>query len=112
MRAALMHLHLEGLKIHSDKESTPDIYIPENLEDALKELDNMLPSAAKEDIKIIKKSEMNNYHHGFGTYLRNSWGLWKGERLAKFFNSIGINHPDDMSGKVLDSYWDKLHTEK
>lgn len=84
------------------------IYIPESLEDAFRELDRMLTPAfiaefrASEDQPIL-------YHHGFGTWLRNNWGLWAGSRLAKYFNCLGIFHPDDMSGIILTSYWRHLN---
>jgi hypothetical protein len=111
MRGLLMSAHLKGLSVHKDPTSPTGVYIPLNLHDALKELDEMLPPTAKQDISIIEKSEMINYHHGFGTWLRNNWGLWKGLRLATYFRSTGTNHPDDMSGMILDSYWTKVHGE-
>jgi len=37
-------------------------------------------------------------------WLRNNWQLWGGSRLSKYFNNLGIFHPDDMSGIILDSY--------
>lgn len=49
------------------------------------------------------------YHFGLGMWLRNNWGLWAGERMAEYFAGIGIYHPDDMSGILLDSYWRYLN---
>src|ERR1700733_5035031 len=109
MRMSLMSTHLKELNVHKDSSSPTGVYIPEDLADALQELDSMLPAAAKNDINAIDKSEMTLYHLGFGTWLRNNWGLWKGSRLADHFHSIGIQHPDDMSGTILDAYWAKLH---
>jgi hypothetical protein len=43
-------------------------------------------------------------HIGLGLRIRNEWGLWSGSRLAVCFRNLGINHPDDMSGIVLESY--------
>ncbi len=112
VKIEMMNTHMEGNKIHRDDSSPTGVYIPVNLEDALKELDDMLPDEAEKDIKAMDKSSMVGYHHGFGTWLRNNWGLWQGSRLAKFFNNVGINHPDDMSSIILESYWQKLHGEK
>ena len=33
----------------------------------------------------------------------------KGSRLSKYFNSIGVYHPDDMTGIIFDSYYRKLN---
>jgi len=37
-------------------------------------------------------------------WMRNNWGLWRGSRLSKYFNEMGVFHPDDMSGIILVSY--------
>ncbi len=109
MRGMLMGVHLEGLKIHKDSTSRSGVYVPISFEDALKELDDILPVAAKRDIQIIDKGEMIHYHHGFGTWLRNNWCLWSGGALSKDMQRLGFTHPDDMSGTILDSYWLKVH---
>jgi hypothetical protein len=41
--------------------------------------------------------------------MRNNWGLWRGSRLSKYFNSLGIFHPDDMSGIILTGYCRQLN---
>lgn len=85
------------------------VYVPKDLEDSFKELDKMLTKELREDIRKGKESELFRFHHGFGTWLRNNWGLWKGLRLAKWFNGKGVFHPDDMSSIVLKSYWRRLN---
>lgn len=109
MRGMLMGAHLEGMKIHKDSNSATGIYIPISFEDALKELDDILPPAAKRDIQMVDQSEMISYHHGFGTWMRNNWGLWKGGPLSKDMQRLGFTHPDDMSGTIFESYWLKVH---
>jgi hypothetical protein len=43
------------------------------------------------------------FHHGFGTGLRNGWGLWTGSPLAEHFREVyGIGHADDMSAMIMD----------
>lgn len=108
-RGMLMGMHLKDIKIHKDSKSFSGIYIPVSFEDALKELDEILPPAAKHDIQVIQQAEMINYHHGFGTWLRNNWGLWKGGALSQDMQKRGFTHPDDMSGTIFDSYWLKVH---
>ena len=56
-----------------------------------------------------KEADMIQYHMGLGMWIRNNWGLWKGLRLAKWFNTQGIEVPDDMSGIILTSFWRHLH---
>ncbi|QQR58220.1 MAG: WG repeat-containing protein [Candidatus Melainabacteria bacterium] len=108
MRGELMSMHLKGIKLHKDSTSPSGIYIPVSFDDALKELDDILPPAAKHDIHIIDKEEMIHYHHGFGTWMRNNWCLWKGGALKKDMQRLGFTHPDDMSATIFDSYWLKV----
>ncbi|MNR25193.1 hypothetical protein D3C85_1423280 [compost metagenome] len=44
-------------------------------------------------------------HFGMGTWIRNNWRLWGSGKFSKYFNSIGIFHPDDMSCIILTSYY-------
>lgn len=90
-------------------EST-DASIPKNLDECFRELNQLLK---KEDINKIRSGtiEPGHLHFGLGMGLRNSWGLWRGSRLAKYFNDMGIHHPDDMSGIILTSYTRHLRGE-
>jgi hypothetical protein len=94
-----------------DKESPAGIYIPKDLEDCFKELKTMLHPALIEEMKSGTENDMMRYHHGLGMWLRNNWGLWSGSRLKKYFNEIGIYHPDDMSGIILASFWRHLNNK-
>ena len=60
-------------------------------------------------MRVGTEDDMTQYHMGLGMWMRNNWGLWGGSRLAAWFNAQGINHPDDMSGIILDSFWRYLN---
>jgi len=55
-------------------------------------------------------------HHGLGTWIRNSMGLWKGnpELLANCLEAFekkrgfATSHPDDASGVILRRLWEDL----
>ncbi|MBC8754819.1 hypothetical protein H2O64_09065 [Kordia sp. YSTF-M3] len=84
-------------------------YVPKNLNEALTQIDFQLSDSLK--IEIKKKSEsdfIGEVHFGLGLGIRNNWRLWKGSDLSKYFNDIGIYHPDDMSSIILVSYYRKL----
>lgn len=85
-------------------------YVPKDLEDALSELDKLLPKETKDKIRGMKKEgDMIEFHFSLGMWIRNEWGLWKGSRLYVSLAKLGFGHPDDMSGLILDEYWRKLH---
>lgn len=89
-------------------------YVPKNLEDCFESLDVIL---TEDDRATLKKGlttleqEMSLGHFGLGLWLRNTWGLWAGSRLAQYFNELRINHPDTMSSIILDSYQRHLRGE-
>jgi hypothetical protein len=97
------------VKPSEDKNSPTKVYIPENLDDCFKELKKMLTPELIEEMKTNTESDMVKYHHGLGMWIRNNWGLWTSSRLKKYFNDLGIHHPDDMSGIILTSFWRSLN---
>jgi hypothetical protein len=89
------------------------VYIPKNLEDCFIQLDKILKTVDKEDIKKLEsRSNMISYHMGLGLWMRNNWGLWGGSRLLKYFKERGVSHPDSMSSIILYNYYDWLKGNK
>jgi len=99
------------LKIAGQELSEKDLNNkPTNLNEAIEQLKIIHQDSTKQKIMAMTEDEfMGGAHFGLGMWMRNSWGLWKGNELAKYFNSIGIFHPDDMSGIILTSYYRELH---
>ncbi len=92
------------------KDSINGVYIPKNLKDCFIQLDKILSDKDKQTIKHLENREKTILlHHGFGTWLRNNWGLWGGSRLQQYLAQKGLNHPDDMSAIVLEFYYDWLN---
>jgi hypothetical protein len=93
------------------------IYVPKNLEDCHNELDRGLSPKAKQILMADPNTLTNRQkealfgsigHFGLGMWMRNNWGLRKGGPLVKYFNELGIYHPDDMSSIIMSSYEAKL----
>lgn len=95
-------------------DSLRGIYIPKNLEDCFKTLDRIYEDSIKLEIAKLSEDEYSSGNHlfGIGIWMRNNWQLWVGSRLSKYFNQIGIYHPDDMSGIIMDSYHRYLRKEE
>lgn len=93
-------------------DSIYNVYIPRDINECISEIGEMFSDTVKYSIMEMPESEFTSrYHFGFGRYLRNSWALWMGSRLSKYFNDMGIFHPDDMSGIILSSYYRFLINE-
>ena len=87
-------------------------YKPKNLNEAVSQLDILHTEKDKKDIYgMTEKDYTTNSHFSTGMWIRNNWGLWGGQELAKFFNGLGIFHPDDMSGIILCSYYRHIHNQ-
>lgn len=85
-------------------------YIPSDLTDSHKALQAQLSSEDLELIRAMKsEDETVELHHGLGRWLRNAWLYPNGSRLSTYFNTLGIQHTDDMSAIILDTFWCKLH---
>lgn len=93
------------------KKAIADIDRPKDLNEAIARLIDAMDDADKIKILSMKEEEMCNFHFGLGMDLRNMWGLWGGESTLKQWlkENLGVWHPDDMSGILLDSLWRTLH---
>ena len=90
-------------------DTVPQIYIPTDLPDCIRQLDSMLSA---EDKAYIRTEGAAAVHFSLGMWMRNNWGLWRGSQLQTYFIDNGIQHPDDMSGVILDCYVKHLNGEK
>jgi hypothetical protein len=87
------------------KDSIDGVYIPIDLNDCFKQLDEFWTDSIKTQLRNMTEDEFTaNAHFGIGLWMRNNWGLWGGSRLSKYLNDLGIFHPDDMSDLILTSY--------
>lgn len=94
-------------------ESINGVYIPKDLLDCFTELDKYLPADLRNEMRRLRNAaEMHRYHLPLGMHLRNRWGLWQNSRLANYFTTRGVDHPDDMSGIVFRYYYDWLNGRK
>ena len=62
-------------------------------------------SIPKKYILFTPRQELFQFHHGLDRKIRNHYQLWQDEyTLAE----IGVGHPDDASGKIIEAVWDEL----
>ena len=62
----------------------------------------------KERVKTTKKEDLILFHHGWGTGIRNYYGLWRrNERLIH--SAYGRHcHPDNASMRIIEAVWQEL----
>jgi len=78
---------------------------PKTLKECFDALDNMDVVDSIRWLAMNETQALAQAHHGFGTTLRNNWGLWdENSELYKYFKEMGLFHADDMSSVILKSY--------
>jgi hypothetical protein len=56
-----------------------------------------------------KNHVLSTLHHGFGTGIRNNFGLWKGnDQLMK---SCDQSHPDECSSVIIQKLWESIRKD-
>jgi hypothetical protein len=89
------------------------IYRPATIQEAvhiLVDLGMKYDPDGLEYIKNLKEGELIYLHFSFGMWIRNNFGLWKGnEELLK---ATGKEHPDDASGVIIKEFWKHLNADK
>jgi hypothetical protein len=84
--------------------SRPDQW-PTTVEDTVRDIVARMSTEDKEHVKTTKKEGLIQFHHGWGTSIRNYYGLWRGnERLI--LSACGRPcHPDDASMIIIEAVW-------
>ena len=85
--------------------------IPNNLWEAIQELDKSL---SKDDKEYLLENGPLSVHHSLGRWIRNNWGLWnEGDNKLKVkLKKLGCEHPDDMSNYIIELYVEYLKNEE
>lgn len=93
-----------------------DVYIPQDLQECMLELDKTLNFQSKETLKKATSTfDFNGHMGGLGMWMRNNWGLHRNSRLYKYFdeNTTFINKDwgfkaDAISGAIISCYMEWL----
>jgi hypothetical protein len=82
---------------------------PTTVQQAAQELVREMDEESKMHIRGTAKKDLIRFHHGWGTGIRNGFGLWRGN--DKLIESCGKGkrvHPDDCSMRIIEAVWDLL----
>ena len=75
---------------------------------------DIISQLSEEDKKVIRdtpREDLIGFHHGWGTGIRNYYGLWRGNE-ALILDACGKPcHPDTASVKIIEAVWRRLMVE-
>lgn len=80
-------------------------YIPADLIDAMKTLDEITPEDSKES--YANQSEdyvVERLFFSFGRWLAINWGMYDGSRFSVFLQRLGVDQPDGQKELVMRAY--------
>lgn len=74
-----------------------------------KDIIKSLPTKDKEIVRNTKKENLIMFHHGWGTGIRNHYGLWRGNnQLLKDVCGKEECDPDHASMLIIEKVWELL----
>ncbi|WP_213546725.1 DUF6794 domain-containing protein [Vannielia litorea] len=82
---------------------------PKSCAEAVARLSRELPPDERRRLAAMPEDKLILLHHGFGTHIRNSLGLWQGNRdLAFDCTKQRAAHPDEASMAIIRALWQSL----
>jgi hypothetical protein len=74
-------------------------------------VDDIIGTLSPEDKETVRNTQRENlilFHHGWGTGLRNHYGLWRGNSQLIESACGKPCHPDDASMIIIEKVWEAL----
>ncbi len=80
-------------------------YIPEDLNDAIRILDEIVDEEGKAKFSARPDSvAVNGVFFSFGRWININWGMELGSRLTVALNELGVSYPEDMIRLIMYAY--------
>lgn len=64
-----------------------------------------MSESEKASVVNTPENSLINFHHSWGTRIRNDYNLWRNQALVK---ATGAAHPDDASMLIIKAVWQEL----
>src|SRR5262245_10190718 len=71
--------------------------LPTTLEGIVRDIIASLSAEDRMLVRLTRKEELIKFHHGWGTHIRNRYGLWRSNSELVHAACGGPCHPDDAS---------------
>ena len=89
-------------ELNRSKASINGVYIPSDIEDAVKRLTDLSPEGSIEKFKNAPEEGIDRkLHFGIGKWMIVNWYFYEGSRLEFHLRQMGLSHPDDMADFLI-----------
>lgn len=92
-----------------DSNSLSGWYIPTNMAECLKELDNIVPESIKDSFKLFSYEQIYQKYAYLNQWMLNSWKIWDSSVIVQYFNKYGFIDPAEISQSIFLAYWKYLN---
>jgi hypothetical protein len=107
MAALIVGFH-SASSLAADEDVLPPSKWPISVSDTVADILSRMPEQDKERLRTTKKEDLIRYHHGWGTGIRNYYGLWRGNDKLIASACGKPCHPDDASMLIIEAVWAAL----
>jgi hypothetical protein len=90
-----------------DDDGTPK-RLPRTVDEAVDEIISGLSDDDKALVRGTARGDLIRFHHGWGTGIRNGFGLWGGNTELLASCGSPIMHADDASMVIIEAVWARL----
>jgi len=84
---------------------------PKTVDEAVTMILEGMDEESKAKIRATAEDDLIMYHHGWGTGIRNSFGLWGGNTALRESCGSATIHPDECSMIIIRAVWKRLQSE-
>jgi hypothetical protein len=97
-----------GASWAADEEGLPPNKWPTLVSETVTDILRRMPDQDKQRVRATKKDDLIKFHHGWGTGIRNYYGLWRGNDQLIVSACGKPCHPDDASMLIIEAVWTAL----
>ncbi len=81
------------------------VYIPKDMDEALKELDDLSPAESKTKMKMASEDVIaQKLHFGLGRWMAHNWNFDEGSRFSHYLTGMNLRYSEDMIDFMLRMY--------
>ena len=81
---------------------------PTSVTETVRDIVQRMAEKDKEIVRTTKKEDLIKFHHGWGTGIRNHYGLWRGNDKLTLSACGKPCHPDEASMVIIEAVWQAL----
>ena len=97
----------DALRIYPDvDEAAVRALWPRTVEQAVTRIVMDMDEADRKVVKDTRKEDLIRFHHGWGTSIRNEFGLWRDN--TNLMTDCHADHPDAASMVIIEAVWQRL----